>query len=152
MSDLSSIFDITRGWLPSSSEGSALAWDFLQDSGAASDIEEGSVVAVVAASSPTSVDRHTSVLIGPDADQVDHPWLVVRGRESSESTFTGKLTCLKMRTGLVFKVPTALTVVAGELLWADTGVLTNVDPGSAAPHLGKVQQFNAIDGYMIVES
>jgi len=152
MSDLSSIFDITRGWIPSSSGESALAWDFVQDAGAASDIEEGSVVAVVAASSPTSVDRHTSALIGPDSDQRDYPWLVVRGRESSESDFTGKLTCLRMRSGFMFKVPTLLTVTAGEPLWADTGVLTNVDPGGGEHPLGKVFKFNATEGYMIVES
>lgn len=152
MSDLSSIFDITRGWRPSSSEGSALAWDFLQDSGASSDIDEGSVVAVVASSSPTSVDRHTSALMGPDSDQVDHPWLVVRGHESSESEFTGKLTCLKLRTGFMCKVPTSETPAIGDLLWANAGVLTNVDPGSSAPHLGKVTEFNATDGYMVFES
>lgn len=148
MSDLSSIFDILRGW----PDGSALTWDFVQDSGAASDIEEGSVVTVVAASAPTSVDRHDSALIGPNSDQLDHPWLVIRGKESSESEFTGRLTCLKLRTGVVFKIPTLETHVVGNLLWADTGVLTNVDPGSNIPHLGKVLQFNATDGWMIVES
>jgi hypothetical protein len=148
MSDLSSIFDILRGW----PDGSALTWDFVQDSGAASDIEEGSVVAVVAASSPTSVDRHTSALIGPNNDQLDHPWLVIRGKESSESDFTGKLTCLKLRTGVVFKVPTTETHTIGNLVWADTGALTNVDPGSNIPHLGKVIEFNDADNWMVVES
>ncbi len=152
MSDLSSIFDITRGWTPIAEEGCATAWDFLQDSGAGSDIEEGSVVSVVAASDPTSVDRWTSALIGPDSNQKDFPWLVVRGRESSESEFTGKLTCLRLRTGFMFKVPTVLTVVAGEPIWADTGVLTNVDPGGGEHPLGKVVQFNATEGYMVVES
>lgn len=153
MSDLSSIFDIVRGWTPISEEGCALAWDFLQDSGASSDIEEGTIVAVVAASSPTSVDRHQSALIGPDSDQFDHPWMVVRGRESSESDFTGKLTCLKMRTGFMVKVPTALTPVIGVPLWADAnGVLTTTDPGSSIPHLAKVVEFNASDGWMVVES
>lgn len=148
MSQLSAIFDILRGW----PDGSALSWDFVQDSGASSDIEEGSVVAVVASSSPTSVDRHTSALIGPNVDQLDHPWLVIRGKESSESEFTGRLTCLKLRTGVVFKVPTTETPVVGDLLWADTGVLTNVDPGSNIPHVGKVMQFDAAGGWIIVES
>ena len=150
MSDLSSFFDVLRGGLP---ELSALQWDFLQDSGAASDIEEGTVVAVVAASSPTSVDRHASALIGPDADQRDHPWLVVRGLESSESEFTGILTCLKMRTGIKFKVPTLLTPTLGALLWADAnGVLTTTDPAGGIHHLGKVVEYDATDGWMVVES
>jgi len=149
MSDLSSIFDILRGW----PDGSALDWEFVQDSGAGSDIEEGTVVSVVAASSPTSVDRHTSALIGPSTDQIDHPWLVIRGKESSESEFTGKLTCLKLRTGIKFKVPTLdLTMEPGDLLWADTGVLTKTDPGSNIPHVGKVVQSDQIDGWIVVES
>lgn len=153
MSDLSSIFDIVRGWVPSSSEdGSALSWDFLQDSGASPDIEEGSVVAVVAASSPTSVDRHTSALVGPSSDVKDFPWLVIRGQESSESEWTGMLTCLRMRTGFVCKVPTLESPAIGDRLWANAGVLTNVDPGGSAPHLGKVLEYNSTDGYMVFES
>lgn len=149
MSDLSSIFDVTRGW----PNGSALEWQFLQDSGAASDIEEGTIVAVVAASDPVSVDRHESDLIGPDSDQPDHPWIVIRGKESWDSEFTGKLTCLKMRTGLIIKIPTALTPTVGDLLWADAnGVFTDTDPGGGVPHLGKVIEFNSTDGWMKVES
>lgn len=150
MSDLSSIFDIIRGGQP---DLNALQWDFQQDSGAASDIDEGTIVAVVAASSPTSVDRHQSALIGPDADQRDHAWLVVRGKESSESDFSGVLTCLKMRTGIEFKVPTLLTPTIGDLLWADAnGVLTTTDPGGGVHHLGKVREFDATDGWIVVES
>ena len=150
MSDLASVFDVTRGGHP---DFSALIFEFLQDSGATSDIEEGTVVAVVASSSPTSVDRHTSALIGPDADQKDHPWLVIRGKESSESDWTGVLTCMKLRTGCIFKVPTLLTPAIGDLLWSDSnGVLTTTDPGGGVHHLGKVIFFNADEGWMVVES
>lgn len=148
MSQLSTIFDILRGW----PDGSALSWDFVQDSGAASDIEEGSVVSIVAGSSPTSVDRHTSALIGPNSDQLDHPWLVIRGKESSESQFTGKLTCLKLRTGIIFKVPTSETPQVGDLLWANNGELTKVDPGGNVPHIGKVLEYNSTENWMTVES
>lgn len=148
MSDLTSNFDVLRGH----PDGSALVWDFLQDSGAASDIAEGTVVAVVAASSPTSVDRHTSALIGPNTDNYDRPWLVIRGYESSESEFTGRLSCAALRKGIVFKVATLLTPAVGDLLWADDGVLTNVDPGAGKPHLGKVIAFDSDNGVMTVES
>ena len=150
MSDLSSIFDILRGGQP---DLSALQWDFIQDSGAASDIEEGTIVAVVAASDPTSVDRHQSALVGPDSDQRDHAWLVIRGRESAESEFTGVLTCLKMRTGIKYRVPTLLAPAIGDQVWADAdGVLTNVDPGGGVHHLGKVLEYDATDGWIVVES
>jgi hypothetical protein len=151
MSDLTSIFDIVRGW----PNGSAVEWVFLQDSGAASDIDEGTVVAVVASSDPVSVDRHTSALIGPSVDQPDHPWMVIRGKESWDADFTGKLTCLKMRTGFVVKLPTILSPAPspGDLLWADAnGVLTTTDPAGGELHVGKVTEYNSSGGWMIVES
>jgi len=148
MSQLSSVFDIIRGW----PDGSACFWEFVQDSGASSDIEEGTVVSVVAASSPTSVDRHTSALIGPDSDQWDHPWLVIRGKESWDSEFSGKLSCLKLRTGLIFKVPTTLTPSVGDLLWANNGAFTTTDPGGGVHHLGKVLEYDSTDKWMVVES
>jgi len=152
MSSLASIFDVVRGWDLAGNEGCALTWDFKQDSGAASDIDEGTVVAAVAASSPTSVDRWTSAFVGPDVDQIDHPWLVIRGRESSESEFTGNLTCLKLRTGAIIRIPTVLTMAPGEDLWANTGVVTNVDPGGGVPPIGKVVYFNASEQYVEFES
>jgi hypothetical protein len=149
MSDLTSIFDVVRGW----PEGSAVEWVFLQDSGASSDIDEGTVVSVVAASDPVSVDRHESALIGPSTDQPDHPWIVIRGKESSDADFTGMLTCLKLRTGVIVKLPTLLTVEVGDLLWADSnGVFTTTDPAGGEIHCAKVIEFNASEGWMIVES
>ena len=149
MSYLTSKFDVLRG-VEGKEGSSALVWDFVQASGASPDIQEGTVVSVVAASTPTAVNRHTSVLL--TGNNWDHPWLVIRGKESSESQFVNRLTCVKLRTGVKFKVATALTPVVGELLWADAGVLTNVDPGSGIPHLGKVIGFDADNGFMIVES
>lgn len=147
MSNLNSAFDVLRGW----PNGSALSWDFTQKSGVA-DIVEGTVVAIEDdGAGHAVVDRHQSALL--TGNNPDHPWLVVQGADQYDSEFTGKLTCVKLRTGIVFKVVTALTPTVGDLLWADaSGVLTNVDPGSSIVPLGKVIEFVAADGYMIVES
>lgn len=147
MSHLTSRFDVIRGY---PEQGSALAWDFAQYSGASSDIEEGTVVSVVAATTPTAVNRHTSALL--TGSNYDQPWIVVRGKESSEAIFGNKLTCVRLRTGVVFKVVTTETPAIGDLLWADTGVLTKVDPTGGVPHLGKVIGFDEHTGLMTVES
>jgi len=148
MSDLSSIFDILQGW----PDGSATEWLFVQDSGASSNIEEGTVVSVVAGSSPTSVDRHTSAWIGPNSDNFDHPWMVIRGKESWDSQESKKLSCLKMRTGLIAKLPVTTPPAIGSLLWASNGALTATDPGSNIPHVAKVIERNASEGWMVIES
>lgn len=149
MSYLTSKFDVLRG-LEGDEGSSALTWNFVQGSGVTPDISEGTIVSVVASSNPTSVDRHSSVLL--TQSNLDHPWLVIRGKESSESQFVNKLTCAKLRTGIVFKVATVLTPTVGDLVWADAGVPTNVDPGSGKPHLGKVIAFDEDNGFMVVES
>lgn len=149
MSYLTSKFNVLRG-IEGDDGSSAMTWNFVQSSNASSDIAEGTIVSVVAGSTPTAVDRHTSAVLA--GVNWDHPWLVVRGKESSESQFVNKLTCAKLRTGIVFQVATELTPAVGDLLWADTGVLTNVDPGSGKPHLGKVIGFDADNGVMVVES
>jgi hypothetical protein len=147
MSNLNSAFDVLRGW----PNGSGLAWDFAQKDSVV-DIVEGTVVAVETdGAGGAVVDRHESTLLV--GDNPDHPWLVIQGADQYDADFTGMLTCLKLRTGIVFKVATSLTPTVGDLLWADSdGVLTSTDPAGGIYAVGKVIEFNATDGYMVVES
>lgn len=147
MSNLTSAFDILRGW----PNGSALSWDFAQKAAVTPDIVEGTVVAVEDDSGNPVVDRHASgLLIG---DNPDHPWMVVQGTDQYDGEFTGKLTCVKLRTGVVFQVATLLTPVIGDLLWTDAdGVFTTTDPSGGEYPVGKVIDFNVTDGVMTVES
>jgi hypothetical protein len=146
MSNLSSSFDPIRGW----PNGSALSRDF-QQKAAVSDIVEGTVVAVENAAGVPVVDRWQSALL--TGDNPDHPWVVVQGGDQYDGTFTGMLTCVKLRTGFVFKVATSLTPTVGALLWSDAnGVFTDTDPGGGVFHLGKVIEFDASEGWMVVES
>jgi len=149
MSNLNSNFDILRG-RPNSC---ALWQEFKQKDEVTPDIEEGTIVAVEPGTLPGKavVDRYESAL--PSSGNLDHPWLVIRGRDQYDGQFTGTLSCVKLRTGIVFKVPTSLSMVVGDLLWADAdGVLTNVDPTGGVPNLGKVIQVDSTNGWIVVES
>lgn len=145
MSNLSSIFDITRGW-PCAS---ALSFSFKQKAAVSPDIEEGTVVAVEDESGVAVVDRWTSA--DHASGNLDNPWLVMRGRDEEDSVFTGELTCIKLRTGVMFRVITTETPLPGDLVYANAGVVTAIDPG-AAPAFGEVVEFNEDEGWMLIES
>jgi len=141
MSNLNSKFDVLRGW----PNGSALTYEF-KEKNAISDLVEGTVVAVEDEAGVPVVDRHQSALI-------DHPWMVLQGTDQYDGDFTGMTTCVRLRTGVVFKVATALTPSVAVPLWSDaSGVFTITDPGSGIPPLGKVLSFDPVDGVMTVES
>lgn len=146
MSNLNSQFDTIKGW----PNGSALHYNFKQKDAVTPDIAEGTIVAVEDESGVAVIDRYTSAATA--SGNLDHPWLVVQGADQSDADFAGKLTCVKLRTGIVFKVATAETPTVGDLLWANAGVLTGTDPNPTSPHVGKVIEFNSTDGYMVVES
>jgi hypothetical protein len=145
MSDLTSYFDILQGW----PNGSGLSWDFKEYSSAARDIVEGDIVSIVDDSGPAA-DLHDSALaVGGQADQ---PWLVVRGKNQEDSSEYNTLTCVMLRTGIIFKVETSLTPTPGASLWSSSGVLTATDPAGGELPVGKVLEFNPDEGWMIVES
>lgn len=148
MSNLSSTFDILRGW----PNGCALWWEFQQKAAVTPNISEGEVVAVEAGTAGKGVvDRYDSVLA--TGTNMDYPWLVIQGKDQFDGQFTGTLTCLKLRSGVVFKIATALTMSVGDLVWSDGGgVFTNVDPGSSAPAIGKVIQIDPVNGWVVIES
>ena len=145
MSNLSSIFDIIRGW----PYASALSFGFKQKDLVTPDIEEGTVVQVEDESGVPVVDRWTSALVA--SNNLDNPWIVMRGRDEEDAVFSEKLTCIKLRTGVMFRVATSETPLPGDLVYADAGVVTMVDPGSA-PSFGEVVEFNEDEGWMVVES
>jgi hypothetical protein len=146
MSNLNSQFDTVKGW----PNGSALSYSFKQKDAVTPAIEEGTIVAVEDESGVAVVDRYTSDVTA--SGNPDSPWLVIQGADQSDADFADKMTCVKLRTGIVFKVATAETPSVGDLLWANAGVLTGTDPNPTSPHLGKVIEFNPTDGYMVVES
>ena len=148
MSNLNSLFDVIRGW----PNECALPWEFKQKDAVTPNIAEGSVVNVEVGAVPGKpvVNRYTSAL--GTGGNLDHPWLVIQGCDQFDGQFTGSLSCLKLRTGLVFRVPTLLSMTVGDLVWSNAGVITNVDPGSSIPHLGKVIEVDSAHGTVVIES
>ncbi len=113
MSNLSSIFDIIRGW----PYASALSYGFKQKALVSPDIEEGTVVQIEDESGIPVVDRWTSALVASNNE--DNPWIVMRGRDEEDAVFTEKLTCIKLRTGTMFRVATTETPLPGDLVYAN---------------------------------
>jgi len=145
MSNLTStIFDVVRGW----PDGSALALSFKQKAAVTPDIEGGTIVAIEDESGVPVIDRHTSALDASGNE--DQPWLVMRGLDENDAEETELLACVKLRTGVMFRVETTEEVLPNDLIYANAGVLTKTDPGSA-PALGRVVDYHP-DGWMVVES
>lgn len=148
MSNLESQFDIIKGW-PNSS---ALHYPFKEKDGVSpsNPIEEGEIVAVEDESDVAVVNRYTSA---PTASaNPDHLWLVLQGTDQSDGEFTSKLVCLKMRTGLIFKVATVQAFNAEDPVYANAGAITPTDPDTGSVPIGKVLEVNPIAGYVVVES
>lgn len=163
MSNLTSLFDVLRGW----PQGSALAAAFKQKDAVTPDLTEGKVVAVEDESSVPVVAKMTSSNVqeatGP-INNPDHPWLVIQGADQSDADMSGKLACLKLRTGLIFKVATALDHDVGDLVYANAGALTSQAHATAQigatgvyrttdkQVVGKILQHDATDKFIVVES
>lgn len=146
MSNLSSIFDVVRGW-PNSC---ALQMSFKQKAGVTPDIGEGTIVNVEDESSVPVVDRWTSDL--HSTGNLDQPWVVMRGLDQSDAEYSEKLACAKLRTGIMFKVACTESPIPGDLVYANAGVVTLVQPDATAPALGSVVSCDEFAGWIIVES
>jgi len=145
MSNLSSLFDVVRGW-PNSS---GLQNHFKQKAGVSPDIMEGTVVAVENESSIAVVNRWTSALHA--SGNPDNPWLVMRGLDQTDAEYSDKLACVKLRTGVMFKIAITENVIPTDKVYANAGVVTITQPGSG-PAFGTVVSCDPFEGWMIVES
>lgn len=145
MSQLDSMFDTLRGW----PDSSALSWEFKEKSGVSPEIAEGTIVHVVSDGGASSVERHTSAF--HTSGNLDNPWVVIRGKNQEDSEFTRSLTCVKLRSGIVFKVATSESMAVANPVYADDGVITKTDPGSA-PAIGRVIEVDPNGAWVAIES
>ncbi len=145
MSLLTSVFDVVHGW----PNGSALQYSF-KEKASVSAIGEGTIVEVEDESGVPVVDRHTSVY-DVATGNTDNPWLVVRGKDQTDGATSDKLACIKLRTGVMFRVAFTESALPGDPVYANAGVLTLTDPGTA-PMLGRVVEHNPLDSWVTIES
>jgi hypothetical protein len=143
MSNLSSLVDILRGW----PNGSALATSFKEKAGLGAHVTEGQIVDVEAEGVLPVIDLMTSSLIqNTNASSVspDHPWLVVQGKDQWDADTADKSTCIKLRTGIVFKVASALEHNVGDLVYSNAGIVTSC-PAHATAQIGVTGVFYSLD-------
>lgn len=79
----------------------------------------------------------------------DEAWLVIQGNDQFDAQFVDKVTCLKLMTGLTFKVATTIanTLAPGDLVSANAGVLEKTVAGGGMKHnVGMITESNGVTG------
>jgi hypothetical protein len=89
------------------------------------------------------INLMTSVAVASDKTSA---WLVLEGNDQFDGSFVGRATALKLASGAVFKVKTAVanTLNPGDYVDADAGLFVKCDGTNHA--LGQVQWSNGVAG------
>jgi hypothetical protein len=164
MSNLGSLVDVWKGW----PNGSALASSFKQKAGLGANIVEGIIVALENEAGVPVFDTATSGLVQVVTTgaivKPDHLWLVIQGVDQWDGTTAAKATLIKLHSGVIFKVPTALEHNTGDMVYANAGVVTSqthavVQIGATAVYattdrqpVGQVIEFNSYEDWVVVAS
>jgi hypothetical protein len=106
-------------------------------------IIEGMLVAVEDESGVPVVSKLTS---GATNAAPDYPWLCIQGMDQSDAAFVNKVTCLAVKSGMIFKVETLVAFTIGDLAYANAGVLAKVAGTEQA--IGQV--IGVGDGYVVL--
>ena len=146
MSNLNSVFDVLAGLPPHGK--SALEGNFKQKDAESPELTEGMVAEVVDESGVPVLTKLTSATVGATTPP-DYPWLIVQGADQSDAAFSGKLMALAMKSGLIFKVATAVSFAVGDLVYANAGVLAKVT-GANEQAIGQVIEVNDTAGWIVV--
>lgn len=148
MSNLNSQFQVMAGRPPHGS--SAMEGNFLQKTSESPVLTEGMIGKIENVAGVARMSKLTSAAV---AAVPDYPWLVIEGADMLDSQATGtianpRLTALACKTGLIFKVDSEISVVVGDLVWSNAGVITKVTTDKQA--LGQVIGLNTAAKYVIV--
>lgn len=144
MSNTSSNFTVLSGRAPNGA--SAMEGNFEQKAIPVATLIEGMIVAVEDASGTSVVDGLTS---GAAAASPDYPWVVIQGMDQWDSSFVDKVTCLATKSGLIFKVDSAISVVSGDFVYANAGVLAKITGGANKQAVGQVLEVDA-SGFIVI--
>lgn len=164
MSNLNSVFDVQAGIPPNGF--SALQYEFKQKAAESPTLTEGKIVkienetGVAVATALTSARIQTGTL---ELNLPDVPWLVIQGADQGDAIMSGKMVCLQLKTGLIFKVTTALAWTIGDKVRASSGALAAVTSGvdvigggvsaaKAEQAFGVVVDYSSSGGYVVVAS
>lgn len=163
MSDLTSVVDVWKGW----PNGSALSASYKQKAGLVSDIVEGTIVDLENEAGVAVFDTMTSADMQATSAAVaneDDPWLVIQGKDQWDGTTANRGTLIKLRSGVIFKVPTALEHNVGDLVYSNAGVVTSQVHATTQIAMtgvyyttdkfpiGQVIEFNSYENWVVVAS
>ncbi len=145
MSNTASKFTVLSGRAPNGA--SAMEGNFKQKAVPTTTLIEGMVAAVENEAGVPVLDVMTS---GAVAASPDYPWLIIQGMDQWDAAFVDKPTCLAMKSGLIFKVDTAISVAVGDFVFANAGVLTKLIGGSNKQAVGQVLEVDSTAGYAVI--
>jgi len=145
VSNLNSKFDVLAGLPPHGK--SAMENNFKQKAAESPVIIEGMIVAVEDEAGVPVVSKMTSAAVGAVPD---FPWLCTQGMDQSDAAFVDNVACLAVKSGLIFKVETAVGFTVGDLAYANAGVLAKVAGTEQA--IGQIIQVNTAGGYVVVST
>lgn len=150
MSNLGSKFDVLAGQVPHGR--SAMSNNFKQKAIPTATLIEGMIAAVENEAGVPVVDAFTSTTKTPwsaaSPAAPDYPWLVIQGMDQTDAAFVDKVACLAIKTGMIFKVDSAISVAVGDLVYANAGVLAKVTASHQA--IGQVIEINSSAEYIVV--
>lgn len=145
MSILYSKFQILAGLPPH--DNSALRRDIQPKSGVT--LTEGNIVDVEDASGTEVVAVMTS--LATTNTPPDQPWLVIEGNDQGDGAIANKCTCLKLGTGLVFRIATAESFTIGDYCRSLAGVLKPLT-GANEQAVGQIIGVDSSNGTVDVAS
>lgn len=145
MSDLNSNFTVMAGRPPHGP--SAMEGNFPQKAIPTATLVNGMIAAVEDASGTAVIDTMDS---GAAAASPDYPWLVIEGMDQWDTQFVDNVTCLAMKSGLIFKTDSAISVAVGDFVYALAGVLTKITGGADKQAVGQVIEVNSTSEYIVV--
>lgn len=163
MSDLTSVVDVWKGW----PNGSALSASYKQKAGLPTDLVEGTIVDLENEAGVAVYDTMTSADMQANTAAVsntDDPWLLIQGKDQWDSTTSNRGTLIKLRSGVIFKVPTALEHNVGDMVYSNAGVVTSqvhatleiamtgVFYTTDKHPIGQVIEFNSYENWVVVAS
>jgi hypothetical protein len=121
MSNLNSKFDVLAGLPPHGR--SALDGNFKQKAAESPIMIEGMIGKIEDESGVPVLTKLTS---GDVTDPPDFPWLVLQGMDQSDAAFVDKMTALSVKSGVIWRVETAVSFTIGDRVYANAGVVAKV--------------------------
>jgi len=145
MSNLNSKFDVLAGLSPHGK--SALEANFKQKAAESPILVEGSIGKI---ENEAGVPVLTALTSGNVTDAPDFPWLVLQGMDQSDAAFVDKMTALSLKSGVIWRVETAVSLAIGDRVYANAGVVDKVT--GAEQDIGQVIGVNSAAGYVDIAS